>query len=134
MSTDEASVRKDERRELHRKWAQANEKFHKDVIESKQLTYSDGQFWASFAYNKKSPCHVFHEETKQEKYDARTQLAQENMKQKPKETAVFLATQALAEIESQETGKKRKGKAPQLETHLKKRVKVRGDRSSGGVD
>ncbi len=56
------------------------------------------------------------------------------MTERPNKTAIFLVTQALHELESQETGKKRKGKAPQLENYLKKEVKTRGDRSSGGVD
>ncbi len=56
------------------------------------------------------------------------------MTERPNKTVIFLVTQALHELESQETGKKRKGKAPQLENYLKKEVKTRGDRSSGGVD
>ena len=85
-------------------------------------------------YDKKGPCHVFHQETEQKKYDARTELTQKNMKENLKKTAVFLAIQALAQLESQESGKKRKGKKPQLETHLKNQIKERGNRSRDGVN
>ena len=56
------------------------------------------------------------------------------MEEAPNQTAVFLASQALSQLENQKIGKKRKGRVSTLENHLKKGIKSRGDRSKGGVD
>ena len=42
VSTNEASIRKGERRGYMRTWRKVNEKYDKDVVENKQSTYSDG--------------------------------------------------------------------------------------------
>ena len=73
--------------------------------------YSNNQFWDFFAYDAKGFCHTFHTETEKKKYEARTELAAENMTKRSNKTIIFLATQTLHELESQKIKKKRKEKA-----------------------
>ena len=49
-------------------------------------------------------------------------------------TIVFLVTQALTELKSQKSDKKRRNKASQLEVYLKNQIKTKENRSRENIN
>ena len=130
--TDEASIRGLEVRGYVRGWGLLDDKYHKDMIQGKGDGYSMGMIWGAFAYGVKGPVHFYRTETEEEKKTRAHQLDVENAEEQPNIWLAYMATEALKTNPA--TGKRRGGKATSINNFAKKKLKMRGDRSNGGID
>lgn len=127
--TDETPARVGEQRGMKRAWAKEDETYHKDVKRPKiQANYCTLQFYGSFTFNHKGPCHIFGKETMNQKVAAQKALDQENAQnQAQREMLIPIARRALRSMGDPEGNSRRKA-------WRKDMAHVRGDRTRGGVD
>ncbi len=72
--TDETPARIGEERGMRRTWCKKNERWDEGVKHDRTRKDCCLQFSGAFCYNFEGPCHVYHEETEQEKLDAETHI------------------------------------------------------------
>ncbi|KAF2031302.1 hypothetical protein EK21DRAFT_88226 [Setomelanomma holmii] len=65
-------------RSMQRTWCKEDERWDEGVKHDRNRKDCALQFYSLFRYNYKGPCHVYHEETQQEKEEAEVVLKEEN--------------------------------------------------------
>jgi hypothetical protein len=130
--TDETPARVGEERGMIRTWARDDEVYADDVRHDRKPQDCCLQFFGAFRYDYKGPCHVYFQETKQEKEVAERALAAENTFTRAAsnhmQTRARAALQELGELDSNLRDNTKKLQ------HVKKHDYHRGIRSKGGVD
>lgn len=83
LFSDETSVQVGHRRGGERVWRKPDEKDDDTVKRNRWKGYSDFMFWGSFSYNHKGPCHIWKDETKEEKLLAQKTIDKLNKEREP---------------------------------------------------
>jgi hypothetical protein len=76
--TDQTPARIGDQRGLMRTWAKEEEEYHEDVKKDQIEQHLSLMFHRSFVYNHKGPCHIYPQETKEEKAAAEVAFKKEN--------------------------------------------------------
>ncbi|KAF2627242.1 hypothetical protein BU25DRAFT_469715 [Macroventuria anomochaeta] len=98
--TDETPARIGEERGMIRTWCTAEEKWDNNVKHDRNTKNCCLQFYASFRYNHKGPCHVYYPETKAEKELAAAHIKRLNQDQKTRDNKLQIqARRALNHLE-----------------------------------
>ena len=126
--TDETPARIGDQRGMKRAWFKQDEYFHQDVKRPKIRNSCGLQFYGTFTYNRKGPCHIYGKESEAAKEAARTALQEENKaREEQRINLVPIARRALRSLGESEANSKAK---PWKQSDALKR----GDRTRGGVD
>jgi hypothetical protein len=75
------------------------ERYHPDCIERRYNNYSEAMFWACFTYDHKGPCHIYYDETSEQKTHNEEKMARLNEEE--------IEAEARAEFEAREREKER---------------------------
>jgi transposase len=130
--TDETPARVGEERGMIRTWAHDDEIYDDDVRHTRNRKDCCLQFFGSFRYNYKGPCHVYFHETEEEKEVAERLLELENAATRTSSNRLQQhARAALQELGEMDINLRNSTKKLQ---HVKKHDYHRGIRSRGGVD
>ena len=76
--TDETSVQMGGVRGKRRVWRTPEEAYHKHIIKRRYKGFKEFMFWAAFSYDKKGPCHIWDDETPEEKLACKIDLDTRN--------------------------------------------------------
>lgn len=131
--TDETPARIGDERGMIRSWCKEDERWDDDVKHDCNRSSCCLQFYASFRYNHKGPCHVYYEETEVEKRAAAEHIEALNHDQKTRDNKLQIyARTALNQLNESDVNRR-------YNTRKKQYVPstmdyVRGDRARGGVD
>ena len=131
--TDETPARVGEERGMQRTWCKENERWDEGVKHDRNHKDCALQFYGSFRYNCKGPCHVYYCETKKEKQAAEVALKQENKDVKTRDNKLQIyARQSLSQLsESDVNNRYNTRKKQYVPSQMDYK---RGDRTRGGVD
>ncbi|KAF1922514.1 uncharacterized protein M421DRAFT_410623, partial [Didymella exigua CBS 183.55] len=131
--TDETPARIGDERGMIQTWCCEGEQYNDDVKHNRNVKDCCLQFYACFRYNFKGPCHVYYQETEEEKAAAEVHIAQLNVNKKTRDNKLQIyAQQALQGIsESDINGRYNTRKKQYVPSTMDYK---RGDRGRGGVD
>ncbi|KAF1967269.1 hypothetical protein BU23DRAFT_484046, partial [Bimuria novae-zelandiae CBS 107.79] len=97
--TDETPARIGEERGMQRTWCKEQERWDEGVKHDRNRKDCALQFYGSFRYNYKGPCHVYHQETEQEKEAAEVQLEEDNINNQSQDNKLQIyARQSLSQM------------------------------------
>lgn len=135
--TDETPAKVGVKRGRFTCWATHEEKYHPDVKQDKQSKYSELQFWASFAYNNKGPCHMYAKETQEQKDAAEKDLHERNQRRAQQHMTRDTARRALRQLGESEINSG--GVTLRLQNRALAKLDSekplnRRDRTRGGID
>ena len=104
--TDETPARIGEERGMQRTWCKENERWDEGVKHDRNRNDCYLQFYGAFRYNFKGPCHVYHEETEQEKRDAEAHIKRLNEDTKHRDNKLQIHAQtALNQLGASDTNR-----------------------------
>jgi len=130
--TDETPARVGEERGMIRTWARDDEIYDDNVRHNRNRRDCCLQFFGAFRYDYKGPCHVYFQETKEEKEIAEAALAAENISTRTtsnlRQTQARAALRELGELDINLANNTKKLQ------NIKKHDYHRGIRSKGGID
>ncbi|KAF1976469.1 hypothetical protein BU23DRAFT_596891 [Bimuria novae-zelandiae CBS 107.79] len=130
--TDETPARIGEERGMQRTWGKEQERWDERVRHDRNRKDCALQFYGSFRYNYKGPCHVYHQETEQEKEAAEVQLKENINNQSQDNKLQIYARQSLSQMSESDVNHRYNTRKKQyVPSTMDYR---RGDRTRGGVD
>ncbi|KAF2025114.1 hypothetical protein EK21DRAFT_93516 [Setomelanomma holmii] len=131
--TDETPAQIGEERSMQRTWCKEDERWDEGVKHDRNRKDCALQFYSLFRYNYKGPCHVYHEETQQEKEEAEVVLKEENADTQARDNKLqHHARLALSQLSESDVNKRYRTRKRQYVPS--KMDYKRGDRARGGVD
>ena len=137
VSTDEAKAKKAEY-DFRAIWRAPGEETRSELVGRTDQEDDKAQCMISahFCWKRKGAIIFLWDETKKQREEAHTRVMQENANNAALHTLAFASVERWHEEEFHRTGKKRKGRAPQLCNYTKSKEKTRGQRDEGhvGVD
>ena len=131
--TDETPARIGEERGMQRTWCKELERWDEGVKHDRNRKDCALQFYGSFRYDYKGPCHVYFPETEEQKRLADAQLKQENVNQQVRDNKLqHYARAALTERSESDINHRYNTRKKQYVPSIMDYK--RGDRTRGGVD
>jgi hypothetical protein len=92
--SDEAAILVGEHRGMQRVLQTPEERFYPDVIEVQYNNYSEAMFWGCFLYDQKGPCHIYIEETAEQKAEYVQMIEEKNIELEPQLCKEFAKQEA----------------------------------------